>query len=185
MSVQTRLLTYDDLCQTPDDGKRYEIIGGELIVSPAPNLAHQDMLCDLYVIIRDHLRTRRQLGKVLLAPFDVRLSPHDIVEPHLLFIGQDWLDILESGRYAMGPPDLVVEIVSPSSRKTDQGAKLDLYARAGIPEYWLIDPATRRFQLFTLREGRYDEAAPVDGRMRSAVIDGLVLDPAALFAGIA
>ena len=187
MSTTVRLLTYDDLCQTPDDGNRYEIIGGELIVSPSPNLRHQDVLGDLHGLIWNFLRVHRPpLGKVLVAPFDVRLSPHDIVEPDLLFISQDRLDILDSGSYAMGRPDLVVEVISPSSRKTDPGAKLCLYARSGIPEYWLVDPATRQFQLFVLRAGRYEEAAADENdRLHSEVITGFTLDPAALFAGIA
>ncbi len=185
MSIMTRPLTYDDLCQMPDDGLRYEIIGGELIVSSAPTIPHQIVLGDLYFLIRDFLRTHRHLGEVYLSPFDVRLSPHDIIEPDLLFIRRERLDILNSGRYAMGAPDLVVEIISPSSRKTDRGAKFDLYACSGIPEYWLIDPATRQVQLFVLREGRYDEVAAEEGRLRSEVITGFALDPAALFAGIA
>jgi Uma2 family endonuclease len=187
MSTAVRLLTYDDLCQTPDDGNRYEIIGGELIVSPSPNLRHQDVVGDLHVLIRAHLRSAPQpLGKVVLSPFDIRLSPHDIVVPDLLFIRQDRLDLLESGRYAMGPPDLVVEVISPSSRKSDPGAKLQPYARSGIPEYWLIDPATRQFQLFVVRAGRYEDTAPADdGRLHSEVITGFAIDPAALFAGVA
>jgi Uma2 family endonuclease len=186
MSTAVRLLTYDDLCQTPDDGKRYEIIGGELIVAPAPNVSHQDVVSYLHGSIWRYLQQLPQpLGKIYTGPLDVRLSPHDIVEPDLLFIRQDRLDILDSGSYAMGPPDLVVEVISPSSRKTDPGAKLRLYARSGIPEYWLVDPATRKFQLFVLREGRYEESPPEDGLLRSEVITGLALDPAALFAGIA
>ena len=118
MSTAVRLLTYDDLCQTPDDGNRYEIIGGELIVSPSPNLSHQDVLGYLHGTLWSYLQSH-PIGKVVLAPFDVRLSPHDIVEPDMLFIRQDRLDLLESGRYAMGSPDLVVEVISPSSHKTE------------------------------------------------------------------
>ncbi len=184
MSTAVRLLTYDDLCQTPDDGKRYEIIGGELIVSPAPILGHQEISGELFALLRQYVH-QHHLGKVFFAPVDVRLGPHDIVEPDLLFVRQDRLNILDSGRYVMGRPDLVVEIISPSSRKTDQGAKFDLYERTGIPEYWLVDPTTRRCQLFTLREGRYEEVAPVEGRLHSIVLPGLVIDPGDLFAGIA
>jgi Uma2 family endonuclease len=189
MSTAVRLLTYDDLCRTPDDGQRYEIIGGELIVLPAPNLAHQEFSINLIYVLDGYVR-RHRLGRLYHAPVDVRLSPHDIVEPDLLFIRQDRLDICKSRRYVQGPPDLVVEIISPSSRKTDPGAKFDLYARSGIREYWLADPMKRRFQQFVLEglegleQGRYEERALVDGRLHSAVIDGLAFDPAALFADI-
>ncbi|MBA2278699.1 MAG: Uma2 family endonuclease [Chloroflexia bacterium] len=181
MSVQTRPLTYDDLCQTPDDGNRYEIIDGELIVSPAPNLDHQRLLGELFALVRGYVRQHR-LGRVFLAPVDVRLSAHDVVEPDLLFIRRERRDIYGSRRYVQGPPDLVVEIISPSSEKTDPGRKFDLYASSGVPEYWLMDPATRRFQLFVLREGRYEEMAAEAEHLRSEVIPGLVVDPGALFA---
>lgn len=183
MSTAVRLLTYDDLCHTPDDGQRYELISGELIVAPSPSVEHQDVSGDLYDLLRQYVRHHR-LGKVYYAPLDVRLSPHDIVVPDLLFIRQDRLDILESGHYAMGPPDLVVEITSPSSRKTDPGAKLLLYARSGVPEYWLVDPATRQFHLFVLREERYEEVPETSGRFHSTVIDGFAIDPGELFSGL-
>ncbi|MBA2278719.1 MAG: Uma2 family endonuclease [Chloroflexia bacterium] len=183
MSTVARLLTYDDLCRMPDDGQRYEIIGGQLIVSPSPVRAHQELLGDLYAVIRSHVR-RHRLGMVYFAPVDVRLSPHDVVQLDLLFIREDRLDIYKARGDVKGPPDLVVEIISPSSEKTDPGRKFDLYAASGVPEYWLADPATHRFQLFVLHDGRYTETSPVAGRLHSTVIAGLVLDPSALFAGI-
>jgi Uma2 family endonuclease len=189
MSTAVRLLTYDDLCRMPDDGQRYEIIAGELIVSPSPARAHQWFSINLIETLVGYVRQHR-LGRVFHASVDVRLSPHDIVQPDLLFIRQDRLHIYKARGDVQGAPDLVVEIISPSSRKTDPGAKLDLYARSGIREYWLADPMKRRFQQFVLEglegleQGRYEERALVDGRLHSAVIDGLAFDPAALFADI-
>ena len=183
MSVQTRPLTYDDLCQLPDDGNRYEIIDGELIVSPAPGLDHQGFGIELIAITHAYVRQHR-LGLVLHAPVDVRLSPHDVVEPDLIFIRQDRLHIAESRRYVLGPPDLAVEIISPSSVKIDPSRKFNLYERAGVPEYWLVDPRLRTFRMFTLAGERYAEVEPHDGRLASVVIPGLVLHPAALFAEV-
>ncbi|MBA2278698.1 MAG: Uma2 family endonuclease [Chloroflexia bacterium] len=183
MSIQTRLLTYDDLCRMPDDGQRYEIIGGELIVSPAPNRDHQDVAYRLTRLIGDKVDAEK-LGSVRFAPIDVRLSPTDVVQPDLLYIRRDRIHIYHARGDVQGPPDLVVEIISPSSEKTDPGRKFDLYASSGVPEYWLVDPATRRFQLFVLREGRYEESTAKDGGLRSEVIPGLVVDPAALFAAL-
>ena len=179
MATVTRPLTYDDLCQMPDDGNRYEIIGGELIVSPSPNRPHQRLLTKLHAEVWRYVQ-ERGLGEAYSVPVDVRLSPHDVVQPDLLFIRQDRLDIYNRRGDVQGAPDLVVEVISPSSVKTDPGAKLDLYAASGIPEYWLINPATKRFQGFVLREGRYEEVAPVAGRYRSTVIDGFELDLDAL-----
>lgn len=183
MQIQTRLLTYDDLLQMPDDGNRYEIIGGELIVSPSPQWNHQRCAYLLTRLIGDYVDSR-QLGQVFFAPNDVRLSPHDIVEPDLIYIRADRLDIYRGRKAVQGEPDMVVEIISPSSRKTDLGRKFDLYAASGIPEYWLVDPVTRRFQLFVLRDDGYVSVAEVDGRLHSEAIPGLVVDPAALFAAL-
>jgi Uma2 family endonuclease len=181
MQIQTRPLTYDDLLQMPADGNRNEIIGGELIVSPAPAWIHQRCSYLLTRLIGDYV-DREQLGQVYFAPNDVRLSPHDVVEPDLLFIREDRLDIYRGLTAVQGPPDLVVEIISPSSQETDPGRKFDLYAASGIPEYWLVDPAVRRFQIFVLRDDRYEAVVEDDGRLHSEAIPGLVVEPATLFA---
>jgi Uma2 family endonuclease len=84
----------------------------------------------------------------------------------------------------MGPPDLAVEIISPTSRKIDQERKFALYARSGVPEYWLLDGVDRSLRMFRLDGDRYVAVEPTEGRLESTVIPGLVLDPAALFADI-
>ncbi|MBA2278697.1 MAG: Uma2 family endonuclease [Chloroflexia bacterium] len=144
-------------------------------MSPAPNRAHQSIGDKLHRMVGDYVE-QNGLGIFYYAPVDVRLSPHDVVQPDLLFIRQDRLDIYHERGDVQGPPDLVVEIISPSSEKTDPGEKMALYAAAGIPEYWPVNPATRRFQGFVLRERHYVEVAAVAGRYRSTIIDGFGLD---------
>ncbi len=183
MSLLARPLTYDDLRQMPDDRNRYEIIGGELIVSPSPSRSHQTLAYRLSKLIGSHVDAR-MLGQVFFAPVDVRLSPHSVVQPDLLFIRQDRLDIFGPTGPVEGAPDLVVEIVSPSSRVMDRVRKAALYADSGVPEYWLVDPEERTFALLVLDDGQY---VPVDadaGHVASTVIPGLVVDPDALFAGL-
>lgn len=176
-----RPLTYGDLLTTPDDGNCYEIINGVLFVSPAPSLAHQIVAASLYDAINDHAR-RHRLGRCLFAPLDVRLSPFDIVEPDILFLKQDQLSTYRKSGHIEGAPTLVVEIISPSSATTDTVNKAALYARAGIPEYWLADPARRMFRMLVLQpDGTYRDAAPEKDRYHSAVLDGLVIDPAQIF----
>lgn len=181
MSVQTRPLTYDDLCQLPDDGNRYEIIDGELLVAPSPNLDHQDVAFGLAKFV-DRFVREHHLGHTMIAPVDVRLGPQDVVVPDVLFIRRDRLDIISSRRYVMGSPDLAVEIISPSSRRIDQERKFNLYQRSGVPEYWIVDPANRTVHGFRLEGGRYVDIEPDSGRLSSIVIPGLVVDPTALFA---
>jgi Uma2 family endonuclease len=183
MSLLTRPLTYDDLRQMPDDSNRYEVIGGELIVSPSPNRAHQKVSLRLTLLIAQYVADHR-LGEVYVAPVDVRLSQHNAVQPDLLFIRQDRLGIYGPNGPVEGAPDLVVEIVSPSSRTMDRIRKAALYADSGVPEYWLVDPEKRDFQLLVLDQGQYEPVAAEDGRFPSSVIPGLVVDPSALFAGL-
>lgn len=184
MSTIARPLTYDDLRQIPDDGNRYEIINGLLFVSPSPNRDHQLLAAELFAVVRAHVRTHR-LGILVFAPVDVRLGPYTVVEPDLLFLRAHRRDIYDKSGVVEGPPDLVVEIISPSSAKTDAISKLALYAGAGVPEYWLPDPEQRVFRMLVLQaDGTYRDVQPVDGRFHSTVIDGLVIDPATLFADL-
>jgi Uma2 family endonuclease len=174
-----RPLTYDDLPQTSNDGSRYEIIGGELLVSPSPTTHHQRLVLLMGRIIADFVDEHR-LGLVLPGPVDVRLGVHTIVVPDLLFVRADRIGIVRTA-LVEDPPDLVVEIVSPSTRSRDNVQKAAACAEAGVPEYWLPDPERRAFRMLVLRDGIYRDAEPVEGRFRSTVIDGLVIDPVALF----
>lgn len=178
-----RPLTYNDLVNMPDDRNRYEIINGELLVSPSPKRGHQEVALAILELVAPHVRTR-DLGRMYFAPVDVRLGVNDIVEPDLLFIRKDRLDIYQESGVVEGPPDLVVEIISPSSSSIDTIRKAALYARAGVLEYWLVDPDKRTFRLLALREGVYEDAGPQKGRFHSSVLDGLVIDPSPLFANL-
>ncbi|MBP7777156.1 MAG: Uma2 family endonuclease [Acidobacteria bacterium] len=150
--VDTRL-TYDDFLLFPDDGKRHEIIDGEHYVTPSPNLRHQDLVGRLYVAISAYLATRPGTGRLFLAPLDVVLSHHDIVEPDLLFVAADQRDILTE-KNVQGPPALVVEVLSKSTRKRDAQIKRRLFERTGVREYWLVDPELDSVQVFRPVEGR-------------------------------
>ena len=180
MSVATRPLTYDDLLETPDDGNRYEIIGGELIVSPSPTPKHQLALRNLFLLVHEHSR-KDDAGEVFFAPLDVRFHPHDIVEPDLLFIRKERLHLIEE-KLIEGAPDLVVEVLSPSSRRRDQVRKMALYARSGVEEYWIADPENNDLLIYTLADGQYQQVPPSDGSVRSRLLPDLVVDIASVFA---
>jgi Uma2 family endonuclease len=183
MSILSRPLTYEDLEHFPNDGKRYEVVFGELHVSAAPDPSHQILLGLVHLLVAPHVR-RLRLGQVYLAPFDVRPLGGDLVQPDLVFIRRDRLDRFERGAF-VGPPDLVVEVLSPSTKTYDETVKARLYAEAGVPEYWLPDPFARTFLVLVLRDGRYEPLAPDEhGRVRSTVIPDLTVDPTALFADL-
>ena len=132
-------LTHDDFVLFPEDGTRHELIDGVHYVTASPNLGHQELLGRLPLAIGNFLVGRRHLGRVFLSPLDVVLSYYDVVEPDLLFVAGDQQDILTEAN-VQGPPALVVEILSPSTRRRDEGIKRKLFEEKGIREYWIVDP---------------------------------------------
>jgi Uma2 family endonuclease len=139
MQESQRRLTYDDFVLFPDDGLRHELIDGEHYVTPSPNMRHQELLGRLYFALELYLRQNPGRGRVFLSPFDVVFTRWDVVEPDLLFVAHDQPEILTE-KNVQGAPALVVEILSPGTRRTDENAKRRLYERAGVREYWLVDP---------------------------------------------
>ncbi len=132
-------LTYDDFLLLPDDGLRHEIIDGAHYVTPSPNQRHQELVARLHLSLGAFLEDRQDKGRLFLSPFDVVFSFHDVVEPDLVFVAPDQLDIL-TAKNIQGTPALVIEVLSPSTRKRDREVKRRLYARSGVREYWLVDP---------------------------------------------
>ena len=151
------ILTYDDIAQLPTDRHRYELFEGELQVTAAPNTAHQTIVTNLATTLNVHVR-RNRLGRVFIAPYDVLLSDITVVEPDLLFVSRERQSIIRPS-YIRGVPDLVVEVLSPSNPQTDRQVKRQLYARHGVPYYWLLDPDQREFIAYALESGAYRQVA--------------------------
>ncbi|HEY7647608.1 MAG TPA: Uma2 family endonuclease [Methylomirabilota bacterium] len=154
-------LTYEDYCALPDDGLRYEIIEGFLFSEPSPRRAHQQVAANLLMVLRAHVR-EHNLGEVYIAPFDVILSRRTVVVPDLVFVTRDRADIVTE-RAVEDTPDLIIEILSPGTARRDRVAKLNAYARRGVPHYWLVDPVARTLEAFELSEGSYRLVAAVGG----------------------
>ena len=148
--------TYKDYAKTPDD-VRYQLIDGELILSPSPTFYHQHISGAMFVELRTWA-VSSGTGKVVCAPMDVYLTETDTVQPDILFISEERMHIVED-RYVRGAPDLVVEIMSPSTSRLDLGAKMELYVRHGVPQYWIADPDTRTARMLRLEAGDYTEVA--------------------------
>jgi len=129
--------TYGDYVRLPVDGRRHEVIDGEHLVAPAPTPWHQFIASNFHRILARFVHERK-LGRVCTAPLDVVLSDFDVVQPDLLYISQERLDLVTETNL-QGAPDLVIEILSNSTRRVDETAKLDLYDRFGVEEYWMAD----------------------------------------------
>jgi Uma2 family endonuclease len=143
-----------DIWDTPDDGKRYEVIDGQLYVSPPPVTEHQGALGALAFFVTAYVR-ERQFGRVYFAPIGVVLDDENGLQPDLVYIARERLRII-SRRGIEGAPDLVVEVLSPSTRSRDRGIKQRRYVAAGVPHYWMVDPRSRVLEALRLREGRYE-----------------------------
>lgn len=131
--------TYDDLARMPEDDLRHEIIDGVHVMTPSPARRHQQLSRRLLVAIDRYLDDRPGFGEVFHAPFDTLFSPFDVVVPDLVVVTGDQLEILTEKNVA-GAPALVIEILSPGTRRRDIGIKRQLYDRGGVREYWIVDP---------------------------------------------
>lgn len=147
------VLTYDDYCELPNDRNRYEVLEGDLNVTPAPNVKHQRVSSRLHLSLGHHVLAN-QLGEIYAAPIDVILSPTTVVQPDLVYIGNDHRSIITE-RAIEGPPTLVIEILSPSTSRTDRITKAQLYAKHGVPHYWLLDPDQKKIEAYELAGGEY------------------------------
>jgi Uma2 family endonuclease len=179
MAITARKLTYSDLLRLPDDGNRHEIVGGEEVVTAAPNISHQRAVFRLGRLLADHVESKR-LGEVLLAPVDVVLSKHDIVEPDLVFVSQKRTSLIRANRI-QGVPDLVIEVSSPSTAALDRGRKRDLYERSGVREYWIVDLFAQIVEVQEFGRARRIQIHREGRTFRSAVLPGFALDVEALF----
>jgi Uma2 family endonuclease len=140
----------------PDDGQRHELIDGEHVVTPAPTSRHQSIVMCLAAALYNYAVPRR-LAKVLPAPTDVILSPHDVVQPDILLVAVDRLEIVRNR--VEGPPDLAIEVLSPSSRRTDEVLKRRAYEHWGTRELWVVDPDVERVRVYRVEgEGRFSRA---------------------------
>ena len=144
-------LTYADYLQFPDDGLRHELINGEHYVTPPPTMRHQQIASNLHYLIRHYLE-EHPIGKVFFAPVDLHLSDLDVVEPDILFVSQERADRITL-KNLQGAADLVIEILSPSTRRRDKGLKRALYERVDVREYWMVNPDRDEVEVFT-RSGK-------------------------------
>ena len=167
--------TVADYMTTPD-GKSYQLLDGELILAPSPTDRHQAIIGVLFFLLYQY-NLETGLGHVRMAPLDVRLSEYDLTQPDILFVSNDRASII-TPQNIQGAPDLVVEILSPSTEMYDRGYKRTMYARNGVKEYWLVDPTAEVVEVLTEGEEGFVEAANYHrGQvLASPLLPGLTID---------
>jgi len=174
-------LTCEQFRRLPDDGKQYELIHGEARLNPAPNLRHQTVTHNLDTSLGAFL-LKHPLGQVWTAPLDVRLGEDTILQPDMVFVSNARASILRE-EFVDGAPDLVVEILSPSTSAHDRATKLPIYAAAGVPEFWLIDPLAKTVEVLKLQGKKYlvDAILAGDQTLTSSLFPGWQLPLSELF----
>jgi Uma2 family endonuclease len=145
--------TYDDYMALPDDGKRYEVVNGVLYMAPASSTDHQRVCGAIFAYLYNVVQLKGR-GSVFSAPTDVELRPGDVVQPDVFVMLQEHNSRILPSRVS-GAPDLVVEVASPSTARHDLREKQDAYARADVPEYWIVSPGEHVVEVLLLKQGAY------------------------------
>ena len=182
MTLETKRLTYEDYLKGPEIKQRYDIIDGEMIMAPSPNLQHQQILGQLFLQVYRFV-SEHALGHVMFAPLDVivQREPLRVRQPDLLFVSNERANILE--RVVEGAPDLVVEVLSPGNTRGEMESKLADYARLGVREYWIVSPEAMTVEVLKLDKGSWqrDSLSGVGDHVSSDVLPGIELEVSQLF----
>jgi len=167
--------TYDAYAALPDDGQHYEIVNGVLLMTPAPTPEHQDIVGEIYACLRTHVKLAG-LGRVFIGPIDVVLGPKNVFQPDVLVVLNAHLDRIQAKKIA-GAPDLVVEVASQSTAAIDRVTKFDVYARAGVAEYWMVKPETHEVEVFALEDREYRSLGKFSGQqtLSTHIVPGLLI----------
>jgi Uma2 family endonuclease len=147
-------VSYADLERAPEDGRRYELYDGEVFVVPSPLPKHQVVALRIAEILSRYADAHG--GFCVASPIDIVLSDYDVLQPDVIYFSPARAHLIDLNRVIRHPPDLCVEVLSPSTAATDRGKKMQLFARYGVPEYWIVDPAAETIEVYELGAGGYD-----------------------------
>ena len=177
---KNKTCTYKDYEKLPE-GAPYQLIGGELVMTPSPVPYHQDILGKIFYELKKFVEEKRR-GKVYPAPIDVYFSETDIYQPDIIFIEKKRLNIIGEKKIE-GPPDLIIEILSPSTAYYDLRAKKDVYEQSGVKEYWIVDPMQKTIEVFVNKKGKFEllGSAKVEGAVKSDILKGLSMEAKKIF----
>ncbi len=180
MTTATERWTYEDYLRLDDD-KRYEVLEGELVEMPAPSTTHQRLVKRI-VMLLDSFVEKKNLGEVFVSPVDVILSDTNVVQPDVVFVSKENSDIVKE-RGVFGSPDLVVEVISPSTLKRDTEDKKRIYAKHGVKELWLVFPGEKAVEVFALKDNSYEVCSfgYGEGKVKSCTLEDFELNLGEIF----
>lgn len=174
----TARITYKEFAELPDDGKRYELIEGELVLNPAPVTRHQQIVRKILVLI-DRYFTDHGGGEVFVAPLDVVLAEDVVLEPDLMVVRSDRMSIVRR-KNIQGAPNIVIEVLSDGTRRKDEIVKRKLYERFGVDEYWIVDPDSDTVTIYRRTGSSFTRSETV-GTITTPLLPGFALDLDAIF----
>ena len=174
-------MSYADLERAPEDGRRYELYDGEVYVVPAPIPRHQRVQIRLVEWLDAYAESVG--GFTVDSPIDIVFSEYDVLQPDVVFFGPARAHLIDLDRAIRHPPDLCVEILSPSTEATDRGRKLQMFARYGVPDYWIVDPIAQVIEVHRLEAGSYalTQRATGDDEVVSVSLPGAALRARTIF----
>ncbi len=181
--VAERQATYGDYLKTPE-GAAYQLINGELIMAPAPGLRHHDIAATIVEALRRFVK-KRGLGRVFNAPVDVYFSQRETYQPDIFFVSKEKLHLVGRDK-VKGPPDLIIEILSPKTARYDLSEKKHVYESYGVKEYWIVDPNEKTIEVFEYSFKGFVSIAKAEGKGRigSQVLDGFSVRVEKIFEGV-
>jgi len=176
-----RKITYREVASWPDDGRRYELYDGEVSEVPAPLPRHQLAMLELQASLRDYVKSHG--GLAIVSPIDIVFNETNVLQPDIVVFTAARRHHVHLDQPIQAPPDVAVEVLSPSTAANDRGRKLRMFERFGVTEYWMLDPVAEQIEVRRLVGGRYAAKTVTgrDGRFDSAVLPDFACDVSRLF----
>ena len=174
-------VTFAELQEWPDDGRRYELYDGEVIVVPSPFPRHQRVAFNIGEILREYEQASG--GLMFAVPIDIVFSEHNVVQPDVVFFRKERRHVIDMMQATRAAPDLAVEVLSRSTEARDRGRKMELLARFNVPEYWIVDPVANTLEIYTLSASGYELAGAygVGDEVRSPTLPGFSFQASGVF----
>ena len=179
--TQRKIFTYQDYLDLPEDGKRYEVINGDLIMVPGPNTDHQDVSGNLEFELRMVVK-KHPIGKVFDAPYDVVLNENNVFQPDIIFVSNENSKIITE-KNITGAPDLIIEILSPQTGYYDLTEKKEIYAEFGVKEYWIVDPKKKWIETHINDNNKFKlkQRSEKQGTLKSTLLEGFQIELSEIF----